>query len=260
MRKVIADVVRHWNLIQFKAHCDLKEDSSRAYLGVMWWYLEPLLYLSVFYLIRGVIFEHRADDLVGVLLCGIVFWRWFDSSVRRAANSVIANSRIATQAYLPKIVFPLIALNAMARRFLIILAFLLLFLVFYSGLTLSWFYLPGILLIQCLVILGIGVFLSAVVPFLPDLTIIINNGLTLLFFASGVFFDISVMEQTTQTLLYLNPMAVLITAYRDVLVFGGEPGTGGLLYCTLFGLVLLIVGCELHRRYDMLYPKLLTSM
>jgi hypothetical protein len=33
-----------------------------------------------------------------------------------------------------------------------------------------------------------------------------------------------------------------------------------LVYSAVFGFAILVVGCEIHRRYDMVYPKLLTSM
>ena len=215
----------------------------------------------MFYLVRGVLFRDRGEDLVAMLLTGIVFWRWFDSTIRRACNSVIAHTRIATQAYLPKLVVPMIAINAMGRRFLIILALYLVYLLFAKGgvpSTAGWF--PLLLFVQFLLVVGLSIFLSAVVPFLPDLKIIIGNGLTLLFFASGIFFDISGLDEGTRQILYLNPMAYMIEAYRMVLVVGGPPEMDGLVYSSLFGLFFLILGCYLHQRYDMHYPKVLTSM
>jgi lipopolysaccharide transport system permease protein len=39
---------RYLELILYRAYADLKAEAARGYLGVLWWIIEPLLYLGMF--------------------------------------------------------------------------------------------------------------------------------------------------------------------------------------------------------------------
>jgi lipopolysaccharide transport system permease protein len=227
---------------------------------VVWWYLEPLMYLLVFYIIRGVIFQ-RGEDYVGMLITGLVFWRWFDSSVRRSLNAITANAPLATQVYLPKIIFPLITMASMFRRFLIMLGMYVVFIAFYyGGFPSTAFFFPLLFLSQAILVLGVCLTVSALVPFLPDLRIIINNIMMMMFFISGIFFDLSMLSPDMHAILAYNPMAYLIDAYRKIFLFAEIPSLSGLLYVYSFGIVTTLFGGYLHHRFDRDYPKVISGM
>ena len=86
---------------------DLRAEAAQNLMGMLWWVLEPLLYLLAFYLIFEVFLERGGPGFVGFLLCGLVFWRWFDASLNRSSAALLANGRLINQIYLPKWVFPL---------------------------------------------------------------------------------------------------------------------------------------------------------
>jgi lipopolysaccharide transport system permease protein len=249
-------IIKYWQLIHFMATCDLKAESARAYLGAIWWYLEPLMYLSVFYLIKGVVFKGSGEEYVFFLLSGIVFWRWFDSSVRRALSSLLNNGPIMTQVYLPKLIFPCVAIVSMAYRFFILLGIFFCYLFFFAdGISSTVIFMPVIMMVQLLFIVSVCILLSALVPFLEDLQVLISNLLLLMFFVSGVFFQISSLDPSIQSLLYLNPMAYIIDAYRGVIMLGVMPDISSLVYIVILSLVMLAAGVLLHIRFDRIYPK-----
>jgi lipopolysaccharide transport system permease protein len=247
-------------VIFYKARCDLKVENSKAKLGILWWYLEPMLYLLAFYSIKNVIYVGDDGSRILFLLTGIVFWRWFDSTIRRAAASLMTNAPLATQVYMPKLVFPCISMISMFYRFIFLFIVYVAFLIFsQSGLHKSLIYLPVMLIVQFVLIAGVSIFLSAIVPFLPDLQIILNNLLVFLFFCSGIFFDISRLEPATRDIFYLNPMARLIDINRDVIINGVQPDFSGVTYILLFGCFFFLIGLFMHLRFDRRYPKLLVG-
>jgi lipopolysaccharide transport system permease protein len=250
---------RHYlDLIRYRSYVDLKSESAQSYLGMLWWILDPLFYLAMYYLVFGVILQRGGEGFVGFLLCGLVFWRWFANSVLRASNSIQGNSAIISQVYLPKLIFPIVETISNAYRFAFILLIFMTFLVIYRQ-TVEWVWLSAlpVLGVQLLLIFGVGICLALVVPFFPDIRKLIDNVMMLFFYMSGIFFDIHQLEPKFQTLLFLNPMAVLIDQYRTVFFRDQLPDFAALGNVTLVGLGLCLVGVWVGSRLDKTYPRVI---
>ncbi len=244
------------DLIFYKVYAELRAEASRAYLGLLWWVLEPVLYMAAFYVVFGVIFQRGGEDFVVYLLCGLVPWKWFDASVKQASNSIGANRALMQQVYLPKLVFPTVVVLSNSVKFLVVLLLLLGFLVVYGvPLQPTWLALPAVVLTQLLVIVAVGTALAAVVPFFPDLKIIIANGLMLLLFLSGIFFTAADVPESLRFYFFMNPMAVLIDAYRAVLIEGAWPDFGRMGVVAVCSVIVLGWVWRMFMRFDRVYPK-----
>lgn len=245
-------------LIWYKALAELRAEAARAYLGFLWWIVEPVLYMGAFYVVFGLVLQRGGPGFVPFLLCGLVVWKWFGSTVLSSANTIPANAGLMQQVYLPKYLFPAIVLVINTIKFSVIFGLLLVFLVLY-GLTPTevWLSLPLLVLVQFLLISMVAGLVSALVPFVPDFRFLLENFMTLLFFLSGVFFDISKASEELQFILMLNPMAFIIDSYRSVLIDGNWPDgfyLGVVSVVSILGLWL--TGRVIHH-YDRIYPKVL---
>lgn len=247
-------------LVWYKACADLRAEAARAYLGALWWVLEPLLYMMAFYLVFGVLLQRGGAGFVSFLLCGLVVWRWFGNSVTRGTGAITANTGLMSQVYLPKYLFPVIVIITNTVKFLIVFSLLLSYFVLIDGrMAASWLTLPALLVIQLLLNAAFASIVAAVVPFVPDLKIAISNGLTLMFFLSGVFYDIGTFPEDIQFYFHLNPMAILIENYRLVLLHGEFPhwlDLGGVALASGLGIWL---ASYLLIRYDRHYPRIVFS-
>jgi lipopolysaccharide transport system permease protein len=94
------------------------------------------------------------------------------------------------------------------------------------------------------------------VPVFPDLRLIIDNGLLLLFFLSGVFFDIESLPEDITALVYINPMAMLIDAYRSVLLHAEPPRFDLLFAVVIASIILLVGGFQILRKLNPVYPRI----
>jgi lipopolysaccharide transport system permease protein len=214
--------------------------------------------MSVFYVVFGVVIQRGTEDFAPFLLCGLVTWKWFDGSVRQGCNAILVNAGLIRQVYLPKYILPATTILVITVKFAVVFALLLLFLVVYGFEPgWSWLTLPAVLLTQLAFISGCTLLAAAVVPFVPDLKVLIDNGLMLLFFLSGVFFDLNSAGEEIRLFLELNPMAVLIIEYRQVLMHGQMPSLPAL--GVIVGVSLLLAGGGLYllKRLDRRYPKVL---
>lgn len=248
---------RYVQFIWYRSIAEIRADISRSFLGLAWWVFEPLLYMSSFYLVFGYIFHQRGEGYIPFLLCGLVTWKWFASSVQNTSTSITRSMGLIYQVYLPKVVFPVIAIIGSTLRFIFVFIILLSFLLL-SGLpvTSAWFIdLPILLLVQSCLILGVGMTLAAIVPFVPDLKFIIDNGLLLLFFMSGIFFRFDTIPESLLPYLMINPMMVIIHNYREILINGHHIQWLTMLPALIACLFFLTVGWMLLYKWDRIYAK-----
>lgn len=250
-------LVRYLEFIWYRAIAEVRADISRSFLGFAWWIVEPVLYMGTFYVVFGYIFHQRGENYVPFLLSGLVTWKWFASAVQNTSTSITRSMGLIYQVYLPKVVFPVIAIVGSTLRFILVFMILLFFLVL-SGLpvTSAWFIdLPTLLIVQFLFILGLGMTLAAIVPFVPDLKFLIDNMILLLFFMAGIFFRFDAIPPALQSYFNINPMAVIIHGYREILIYGNHIQWMRMFPVVIESFILLTVGWMLLKRWNRVYAK-----
>jgi lipopolysaccharide transport system permease protein len=152
--------------------------------------------------------------------------------------------------YFPREVLPISVVLANTVNFLF--ALIVLFtLIFASGVRVgpSLLLLPVILLVQLAFTVGLALLLSALTVFYRDVGIIMETGMLAWFFLTPVFYRIEDLVPQYARLMYMvNPMASIISAYRDVLYRGGMPALDFLARTGVTSLVVLVVGYWVFRR------------
>lgn len=251
--------IHYLDVVFYRAFTEIKTEIYSQWLGLLWWILEPLLYMGVFYIIFAILGLRGGGDIVPFLLVGLVPWKWFAASVYTGSVSIKRAAALIQQIYVPKYVFLCVSVLTSLMRFIVVLSLLLLFLVFYGyQVTPAWLDLLPVIFVQGLLVFGVAGLFAALIPFVEDLLILVTNGLTLMFFLSGIFFDISKAPASLLPYIYLNPMVTLIEAYREVLLEGREPNWLALLGVGAFAFALTMAALYLLRRFDRHYPKVLS--
>ncbi|RME59397.1 ABC transporter permease, partial [Candidatus Parcubacteria bacterium] len=67
--------LHYFSLILQKARSDLISEARRGYMGMLWWVLEPLLYLGAFYVLSTIVLHRGGEGAVSFLLVGLVVWK-----------------------------------------------------------------------------------------------------------------------------------------------------------------------------------------
>lgn len=254
---MVKDFLSFLELVFFKVRANLQVEVSRYYLNYLWWVFEPILTMGVFYLVFGVMMNRGTQNFVAFLLVGLAAWNWFQRSVGNCSRSIYNARMLLNQLRVPKAFFPLVVVFQDCVKQFFVMTLLLLFLVAYGiPITASWLALFPLLLTQFVLLLGVGLLCAGLVPFFPDLTFLINTGLQLMFFGTGVFYNIDefVLPQH-RVYAYLNPMAGLLKNYREVLLHGRWPDWEYLCFTFLFGLFLCILAVLFIRSLEYVYPK-----
>ena len=248
------------HLILFKAWADLRSEARRYYISYLWWVIEPVLEMLVYYVVFGMLLKNKIPHFIPFLLIGLTCWKWFVTTVRHAGNSILNSRSLMKQVYLPKAVFPLTVVCTDTFKFLIVFLIVLIFL-WISGFPIGSAYmvLPLLLITQLAMITALGLFFAAIVPFIPDMDILLENTLRIVFFLSGVFFDPRNLSPERQFWFFLNPMAFLINGFRSVLMDGQFHHYDRLLSILAVSLAGILIANRIIIRFDKIYPRVVAQ-
>jgi lipopolysaccharide transport system permease protein len=245
------------HVVWYRAIAELRAEATRTYAGYLWWVIQPLLMFAVYYIAFKFVLDMREEHFAIFLFTGIIIWQWFSVTVLRCAGSLIASRGLMQQVNLHKSVFPFSILLVNSVKFLVTLVILFIVLAA-SGFPpgSAWFALPVLLLVQLIVIAAFACFSAMISPFVPDFQHILATLLHLAFFVSGVIYDLSVLPERYQDILSWNPMSIVISQFRRVLMSNQLPQMSELITPVIISVTLLAVSLVLIHRFDKLYPKL----
>ena len=254
---------QYFKLVDTQARMALKADASQYFLGYIWWVLEPLLFVGIFFLVFDVILGMRRQDFLIFLMCGNLPFMWFSKSVNHSARSITANIGLIGNIDIPKTMFPLAqvqeGLYKQAIVFFLLICIVVLF--GYSPSTI-WFWLIPVIVVNYLMIVACAFIASVLVCFIRDISMFIPLGILFLMFSSGVFFDVRDLPnpQMTDLMLSYNPMAFLLDAYRQILMHQSAPDLAQLgRIGVVFGVVTALMVRFMRRHSRLLALRALTA-
>lgn len=241
----------YWlQLIDLQARMSLKAEASKFYLSYLWWVLEPILFVLVFYLVFKVLLNIGNENFLLFLICGKIPFLWFSKSVTVASNSIVYNKGLIGQADLPKAFFPYASIQESLYKETIVFVVMLVMVVLYGfPPSLNWFWLVPLLIVQYGLIVICSLVGSFLVSFVSDVRMIISMGMMFLMFVSGIFWDVNniASPEIGKLIMIYNPLAFLIDGYRLVLMQGScysIKHLAGLAAVILVGLILI------HRLFN----------
>jgi lipopolysaccharide transport system permease protein len=244
---------------------DLKIRYKNSVLGIFWSLLNPLLIMTVFWVVFSVLLNNGVRYYPVFILVALVPWNFFSHSLTAGATSITRNDHLVRKIYFPRDLLPLATILGNLVNF--VLAFAMLIPMLYIsgiGLTVHAFWVPLILLTQVIFVLGLSMLLSAINVYYRDVNMILEVGILAWFFLTPVFYPFEFLLNSDQTIMgfppatlmrWLNPMASVIDGYRTVL-WGtlesqGIPASMDpifLLRTFVTALIVLVVGYVVFRR------------
>lgn len=254
---------QYFALVDLQARMALRSEASRFYLGYLWWVLEPLLFVGVFYVVFSVILQSREEDFLVFLMCGKLPFVWFSKSVNQASNSIIANPGLIGRIDVPKTLFPMAIIQEGLYKQTIVFLLLMAFLIVYGYMpSLNWFWLIPIVFVYYLMIVACSFVGAVLVCFMRDFSMLIPLGMIFLMFTSGIFWNVRTLDNPamTEAILTYNPIAFILDAFRQVLMFDSAPDLPGLAFNALvFGVFLITMVFVIRKFSQLLALKALTA-
>lgn len=218
------ELFRYRELLYFLVWRDLKVRYKQTVLGVAWAVLQPVFSMVVFTVIFGRLAKIDSEGFPYAVFvyAGLLPWTFFSAAVSMAGQSLISQQNLLTKIYFPRLFIPTASLGAGLVDLAISFGVYMLVLLGY-GIMPSWqmVYLPGLVLLTTISVLGFGYTLAALTVSYRDFRFVIPFMLQAMMYLSPVVYPVSMVPQRYQWLLALNPMAGIIDAYRSAIL--GKP-------------------------------------
>lgn len=206
------------DLFYFLTWRDIKVKYKQTIIGIFWAIFQPLITMIIFSVFFGHFAKLPSDGIPYPLFVysGLLFWTLFSSSISSVSDSFVANERIITKVYFPRLIMPISSIITNAVDFLIagiVLVILMAYYHFFPHL-LGLILLPLLIIMTIFSILGIGLLFSSLNVKYRDVRYILPFFIQLLIFITPVIYPVSLVTEKFRWLMGINPMAGVIDTAR----------------------------------------------
>ena len=238
-----------YDLLAIMVMRDMKLRYKRSVMGIAWSLLNPLAQLAVFGFVFRFVLPLDIPNYTAFLFIGILAWSWFQGSLQQATGAIVENGALIGYPGFPVAVLPVVTVTSHLVHYLLALPIVVVFLLA-SGISFNAVaaLLPVVVLIQFVLSLSLAFLVATLQVFFRDTQYLLGIALMLGFFLTPIFYDLSTVPARFHPFYRLNPMYILVEAYRDILVRGILPDVGSLLLLGLLSILLLGAGYRLFSR------------
>ncbi len=215
----LRDLWHYRDLLYILTQRDVKIRYKQTILGAAWAIIQPLLTMLIFTVFFGSIAGLSSDNVPYPLFAyaGLLPWTFFSNALTNSGNSLVGNSNLITKVYFPRMVIPIASVGSGLVDFGIAFILLIGLMIYYAtGFSLSLLMLPVLVVLTATLAIGIGMWMSALNVKYRDIRYALPFLIQLGMFASGI---ITPIPEKWRFLLFLNPLAAQIAAYRAA-IFG----------------------------------------
>ena len=248
----IRNLAKYKFLIEQLVSRDFKVKYKRSFLGVAWSLLNPVLTMLVMYIVFSSFFKFSTPGVsyAAYLFTGQVLFNYFSEASNLSMSTIIANANLINKVYVPKYIFPLTKCLFVGINFLLTLIPLYgVLLITGTGLCWQHLLLPYIYLCLFLFTLGVGLLLATITVFMRDMLYIYNVALTLLTYATPLFWTMSIVEDPIFVgILKCNPLYHFIDFARTIMLYHQTPSVEQFLICGAFAVVFVLIGAVAFKK------------
>lgn len=230
-------------LLYFLTWRDVKVRYKQTALGAAWAIIQPVFMMLVFSLFFGRLAKMPSDGIPYPIFtfCALLPWQLFAHALTESSNSLVANERLITKVYFPRLVVPIAAVLGGLVDFGVAFVILLAMMAYYSIVpTVAIVALPGFIVLAIMTALAVGLWLSALNVKYRDVRYTINFLIQFWLFATPIAYPSSLVPEPWRALYGLNPMAGVVEGFRWALLGSNPPGA--MLWVSIAVVILLLVG------------------
>ncbi|MFO0938491.1 MAG: ABC transporter permease [Gemmataceae bacterium] len=249
----VLELIRYRDLFYYLTLRDIKLRYKQTILGVGWSLFQPLATMAVFALFIGNIagLDKDIPNYSLFAFCAVLPWTFFSNSMINAGNSLLANERLVTKAYFPRVLMPMANVGAALFDFCVCMVLLAGLLVWYR-VEPTWQLLLAPVAIGLIVVAstGVGVLLSALVVAQRDFKYLLSFGTQVWMFATPcIYLSPDKLGPRGHLLLPLNPAYGLIANFRACLL-GTPIDWYSFIVSGTIAVLLLFIGLTYFRRVE----------
>ena len=228
---------------------DIKIKYRRSVLGVLWTVLNPLLMMTVLYVVFSRLFRFDIENYALYILSGQILFNFYQSSTTDAMMAILGNGALIKKVYLPKYMLVLAKILSGAVNLLASFAALLVVMLV-TGSPVTWNVLFAVIPFACLIVFsfGAGLLLAAVTVRFRDILHLYGVFCTALFYLTPVIYPVSILPDYMTVIVSLNPLTEMVGLFRSVILNGQLPPGTDTGICIGYASLMLALGAFVFRK------------
>ena len=219
--------------------------------GILWAVLSPLGTVVILEFVFSKVLTVGIPNFGAFIYSGLLPWVWFSTAVQSGASTLSENRDLVRTPFFAKALLPGVVMCTNFLLYLFALPVLLLLLVADDvAPTRALVALPVVWIVQAILTLGITMFIAAIGVLVRDVQHLMGVVLVLWFYLTPVFYALDQVPAESAHWFLLNPMSAIVSAHREVTLYGRFPNWVQLGYWTLGGLAILAVSLTIFRALE----------
>lgn len=255
----LEQIVRFWTLLKALTYRDLRARYARAALGWIWIFLQPLIQIMVFSILRMALgLSSGGMSYVVFVGSAIVPWNFISNSIINSGPAIFNNASLIKKMAVPREVFLFSNVLTFLADFLMGCVILLgMMLYFHTPITIHLLWFPVLVLVAALLALSLAFLLAAIVPFRGDVQLATPYIIQVWFFLTPVFYSPDGITGAWRTLYNMNPAVGVVLGFRNVIGSGLPPDLMPLAWSALFAVILLCVTWPFFRHMSRYFADMM---
>jgi len=257
LRDLIVDTWRSRDLIATLARKEFLVRYRRAFFGVLWALVIPLMQAAVLALVIPKLARfHTPGSYLLFVLSGTVAWTFFMSTITQASTSIVDNQAVTTRVYFPRSVLPISAVLSNLYSFVPTMLIL-------GAITLatghgSWrlLLLAPATIAACALTGALAIVLAALHVYFRDVRYVVQAALLAWIYVTPVIYPLNAVRGI-RPWLEINPVTGVVELFRVATVGADNAWLPSLWWMLAWTVALLLVAGFLHRRFDRVFVDLL---
>lgn len=254
---VLKEQIQNFHLIRRLSVYEIKSKTSGNYLGAAWDIINPAIQIMIYWFVFGFGIRQRAPigdvEYFQWMFAGILVWFFINQGIMQSTKSIYTKIRMLSKMNFPMSVIPNYVVVSLFYPHLILLGIGMIILQF-IGFPISIYYLqlPIYIFATIVLLFSIGLITSTLATIVRDVQMMLQAMMRMLLYLSPILWPPSLLPESWQTWIKLNPFYFIVEGYRSSLLGQGwyfmENPMYTLYFCGLV-LVLFMFGAYLHVKF-----------
>jgi len=236
-------IFQYRDLIYQLVRRDIVTRYKRSVLGIAWTMLQPLGMMIVMTVVFSSLFQ-TVEGYPSYLLSGLIAWTFFAQTTTAAIHQIVWGGTLLHRIYLPRTSFAVSAIGTGVINLMFSLVPLIAIMLI-TGRPIQWsiIFVPIAMLLLAAFALGVGLILSTLAIYFPDVTEMYQIILVAWMYLTPIIYPEEILPEAYRFwVTNLNPMYHLIQIFRIPLYGGILPSWTEVAIASVIAVATLIIG------------------
>ncbi len=263
LRELLGLLTTHRQLTWEMSIREMRDRYVGQWFGAFWAFGHPLILILVYVYVFSYVFKLKVttanEDFTVYLLSGLIPWLSFAEVMSKSGLVIQNHSNLVKQVVFPIEVLPVKGvLTSVFTQVVMTVFFVLYALIRYDFyLPLTYLYLPLIILLQTLAMIGVAYMLSAIGAYFKDIKDFVQVFAVIGIFVMPLFYQEAQVPENVRWILHINPFSHMMWVYRDACFTGRIDHPNSWWLYTLGSLALFDLGYRLFRKLRVMFGDVL---